>query len=103
MVGDTSKDARWPAKILGFGNHDMPDIGRGLQAAAAPEPRVDVEYCEALEARDSGAGFFDLVASWTGANPSSETPGWENRAHSSGRGQYRPKDLRRRRVATQQA
>ncbi len=48
MVGTSTYDAGWAAEILGFGNHDMPDIGRGLQAAAAPDSRVNAEYSARL-------------------------------------------------------
>ena len=66
MVGTSSNDPRWPREILGFGHHGMPDTRRGLQAADAPDSRVDAEYCETHEAGSSGAGFFDLVASCAG-------------------------------------
>lgn len=72
------KDTRWSAEILGHGHHDVPDVGRGLQAAAAPDARVDAEYREALEIGSSGARFLDLVASRAGADPSSVTSSCEN-------------------------
>lgn len=47
MVGTSTDDAGRPAEILGYGNHDVPDAGRGLQAATAPDARVDAGHRQA--------------------------------------------------------
>ena len=70
MVGDTSKDQGWPAEILGFGNHDMRDTGRGLQAAAAQDSRVGGEHAKLLRLEVPVLGFSILSRPRTGANPS---------------------------------
>ena len=59
MVGDTSKDPGWPAEILGFGNHDMRDTGRGLQAAAAQDSRVGGEHAKLLRLGSGPINFIE--------------------------------------------
>ncbi len=102
MVGSLTDDAGRSAEILGHGHHDLPHVGRGLLTAAAPDSRIDAEYCEALEVGCSGAGFPDPFAPRSRDEPAHKAPGEENGTGSSRRGQYvlvdRPAKAKARKV-----
>ena len=81
MVGDTSKDPGWPAEILGFGNHDMRDTGRGLQAAAAQDSRVGGEHAKLLRLEVPVLGFSILSRRRLGLTPP-DRPGASKTEHT---------------------
>jgi hypothetical protein len=66
MASAAPVDPGWSAEVFGFRDRDLSDPAHDLQTAAAPDPRVDAQYCAVDGSRDSGARFLDAVTPCSG-------------------------------------